>query len=167
MEKDTQSGSNGGSNTTQVITIDDVGIARALFGERQANLKTLERSLGIRITSRGNELRFEGAEAAVKAGIDTLSELERIVRQGNPLFPSDVDHAARIVREGGGERLRDILSDVIHVGVRNRRVTPKSITQKLYVDAIREHDIVFGIGPAGTGKTYLAMAMAIAALTRR
>jgi phosphate starvation-inducible PhoH-like protein len=119
----------------------------------------------VKIDSRSNELAIRGAAAETAAA--TLRELERLVVQGHALFPSDVDHAARIVRDGGGDKLREILADTIHVGVKNRRVTPKSLSQKVYVDAIRERDIVFGIGPAGTGKTYLAMAMAIASLTRR
>ena len=156
-----------GSEAVETVDVEDVATARALFGERQSNLKALERALGVKADSRGNEVTFRGTAAAVKLAVDTLRELRRMVSQGHALFPSDADHAARIVREGGGERLREILSDIIHVGVRNRRVTPKSVTQKAYVDAIRAHDIVFGVGPAGTGKTYLAMAMAIGALQRK
>jgi len=156
-----------GSEAVETVDVEDVATARALFGERQSNLKALERALGVKADSRGNEVTFRGTAAAVKLAVDTLRELRRMVSQGHALFPSDADHAARIVREGGGERLREILSDIIHIGVRNRRVTPKSVTQKAYVDAIREHDIVFGVGPAGTGKTYLAMAMAIGALQRK
>ena len=156
-----------GSEAVETVDVEDVATARALFGERQSNLKAIERALGVRADSRGNEVTFRGSATNVKLAVDTLRELRRMVTQGHALFPSDADHAARIVREGGGERLREILSDTIHVGVRNRRVTPKSVTQKTYVDAIREHDIVFGVGPAGTGKTYLAMAMAIAALQRK
>ena len=158
---------NGTSGPPAAISIADVSVARSLFGERQANLKALERALGVKIDSRANELTVRGATEAVDAAVTTLRELERMVSQGVTVFPSDVDHAARIVREGGAERLRDILGDTIHVGVKNRRVTPKTVTQKIYVDAMRAADIVFGIGPAGTGKTYLAMAMGIAALAKR
>jgi phosphate starvation-inducible PhoH-like protein len=148
------------------FSVEDVAVARALFGERQANLKALERALGIRADSRGGEVHLRGPKEAVDIALDTLRALERLVRQGHALFPSDVDHASRIVRDAGAGKLAEILSDTIHVGVKNRRVTPKSLTQKVYVDAIRSYDIVFGIGPAGTGKTYLAMAMAIAALLK-
>ena len=158
---------NGSGGASQTIPIDDVGVARSLFGERQSNLKALERALGVKADSRGNEVTFRGTKEQVDLSVEVLRELQRLVSQGHALFPSDVDHAARIIKEGGGDKLREILADTIHVGVRNRRVTPKSVRQKLYVDAIREHDIVFGVGPAGTGKTYLAMAMAIAALARR
>ena len=156
-----------GNGFARSISVDDVAVARALFGERSANLKSLGNALGVHIDSRGNELSIRGPEAAVNAAVETIGQLERLVRAGHALFPSDVDHAARIVKEGGADRLHEILSDTLHVGVKNRRVTPKTLTQKVYVDAIRNHDIVFGIGPAGTGKTYLAMAMAIGALTRK
>jgi len=158
---------NGAGSTSAPMTIADVGVARSLFGERQSNLKALERALGVKADSRANELTIRGTPEAVDAAVTTLRELERMVSQGVTLFPSDVDHASRIVREGGADRLREILGDTIHVGVKNRRVTPKTVTQKLYVDAMRAADIVFGIGPAGTGKTYLAMAMGIAALAKR
>lgn len=158
---------NGSASALETITIEDVGIARTLFGERQSNLKALARSIGVKVDSRANEVTFRGTTDEVRLAVETMRELQRLVAQGHPLFPSDVDHAARIVRDGGADRLREILSDTIHVGPRNKRVAPKSLTQKLYVDAIRENDIVFGIGPAGTGKTYLAMAMAIAALLKR
>ena len=166
-ERKEKTGNGSDSTIAETFGVDDLSVARALFGERSSNLKALERALGLKIDSRGNELTVRGAADAVATALATLHELERLVASGHALFPSDVDHAARIVRDGGGEKLKEILGDTIHVGVRNRRVTPKSITQKAYVDAIRAADIVFGIGPAGTGKTYLAMAMAIAFLIRK
>ena len=156
-----------GNGFARSISVDDVAVARAVFGERSSNLKALANALGVHIDSRGNELSIRGPEAGVNSAVETIGQLERLVRAGHALFPSDVDHAARIVKEGGADKLNEILSDTIHVGVKNRRVTPKTLTQKIYVDAIRTHDIVFGVGPAGTGKTYLAMAMAIGALVRK
>ena len=95
-----------------------------------------------------------------------LSELYELLKAGYPIYPSDVDYAIRILRGDRNASLKDIFLDTVYVSAHKRVITPKSIHQKLYIDAIRNHDVVFGIGPAGTGKTYLAMAMALAALMK-
>src|SRR5207249_9791511 len=88
------------------------------------------------------------------------------LEQGYPVYPADVDYAHRILAGDRGAKLRDIFLDTVFISSHKRVITPKSVAQKVYIDAIRNYDIVFGIGPAGTGKTYLAMAMAIAELMK-
>src|SRR6185437_886912 len=91
-----------------------------------------------------------------------LTQLYELLKSGYPLYAEDVEQAIRVLGADPAARLKEIFLDTVFVSSRNRLVTPKGIAQKRYIDAIREKDIVFGIGPAGTGKTYLAMAMAIA-----
>src|SRR6267143_1632353 len=95
------------------------------------------------------------------------SENLKLIEQKYPLGLEDVEQASKVLLADANADLKDIFLDTVYVTNRNRPVTPKGFNQKAYIDAIRKHDIVFGIGPAGTGKTYLAMAMAVAALVER
>ncbi|MFZ0888207.1 MAG: PhoH family protein [Candidatus Binataceae bacterium] len=95
-----------------------------------------------------------------------MSELYELLKRGYPIYPGDVEYSIRILRADRNVDLKDIFLDTVYVSAHKRVISPKSVNQKLYIDAIRTHDIVFGIGPAGTGKTYLAMAMALAALMK-
>ena len=96
-----------------------------------------------------------------------LAQLNALIEKKYPLGLEDVEQACKVLLSDPGADLRDIFLDTVYVTSRNRPVTPKGFAQKAYIDAIRRYDIVFGIGPAGTGKTYLAMAMAVAALVER
>jgi phosphate starvation-inducible PhoH-like protein len=95
-----------------------------------------------------------------------LKELYGLIEEGYPIYESDIDYAIRIVSGDDRAKLRDIFLDTVYITSQKRPITPKGVTQKKYIDAIRKHDIVFSIGPAGTGKTYLAMAMAVNLLTK-
>jgi len=106
-----------------------------------------------------------GHEQQALAG-KLLSELYELLKRGYPIYPGDVEYSIRILRGDRNVDLKDIFLDTVYVSAHKRVISPKSVNQKLYIDAIRTHDIVFGIGPAGTGKTYLAMAMALAALMK-
>ncbi len=129
-------------------------------------MRTLEQALGIRIGVSGTSLRIQGPEPEQTLAGKVLSELYDILKRGYSVYPSDVEYALRILRADRNAELKDIFLDTIYVSAHKRVISPKSINQKAYIDAIRSHDIVFGIGPAGTGKTYLAMAMALAALMK-
>jgi phosphate starvation-inducible PhoH-like protein len=100
----------------------------------------------------------------VDLALRTLTGLYNLIEAGFPIYPQDVDYALRIISADPSANLKDIFLDTVFVTANKRVVTPKSLAQKLYIEAIRHHDIVFGIGPAGTGKTYLAMATAVARL---
>jgi len=155
------------SPAVERVTFDDNAVLAALFGERNAHLKILERETGVELHSRGNELTLIGAPDAVGRARRLVEQLYALARSGNPIGPEDIGRAAAVLRADGSANLREVFSDTILVAGRARPVAPKGLAQKRYVDAIRSHDIVFGIGPAGTGKTYLAMALAVRALLEK
>jgi len=119
------------------------------------------------VHARGNQVRLAGAEDRVKLGREVLEQLYGLLREGRTVAPSDVHSAIQAVAAQPGAPLREVYTDVLsHVGSR-RRIAAKNLSQRRYIELIESHDIVVSIGPAGTGKTYLAMAMAIAALNRQ
>jgi phosphate starvation-inducible PhoH-like protein len=149
------------------VVLDDNRVALSLFGEKNANLKRIELETGARIHSRGNELTFLGPTDAIAQARRLVEQLYHMVRSGRPVGPEDVTRAAHVLRGDANANLQEVFSDTILVGSRARPIAPKGLAQKRYVDAIREHDIVFAIGPAGTGKTYLAMALALRELMEK
>jgi phosphate starvation-inducible protein PhoH and related proteins len=157
--------------TAAKLDLGDIDVAQALFGGQNEHLKLIERRLGIRIAQRGTELRLSGPPDAVAFSARLLEQLEELIRAGRPVHREDVEQAIKVLGRSGGDQvdrtpIKDLFMGPVLRGSR-RHVAPKSPNQKRYIDAIREHDIVFGIGPAGTGKTYLAMAMAVAFLQER
>jgi phosphate starvation-inducible PhoH-like protein len=126
----------------------------------------IEKQLDVRIHLRGNQFTISGLPADVDIAEKLLNELADLVSGGYPLFESDIVFSIQILRDNLNRRLRDIFLDQVFISSSKRTITPKSIKQKEYIEAIRSYDIVFGIGPAGTGKTYLAMAMAVAAMAK-
>jgi phosphate starvation-inducible PhoH-like protein len=138
-----------------------------LLGRNDDHLKTLEHELDVRIVARGHEVMLKGDERQVKKAERALVQLAELVRAGAPLRQVEVRAALRMLADDEDADLKAVFSDAIAVPSRKKWVTPKTRGQKRYVDAIRAHDMVFGIGPAGTGKSFLAVAMAVSALTRR
>jgi phosphate starvation-inducible PhoH-like protein len=139
---------------------------RALCGAHSENLKLVEKRLGVQLGLRGGQIVIAAAdEARVRLAEGLLREIYGLLEDGYPLYLEDVDQATKLA--GQGVPLREVFGDTVFVSSRHRVITPKGLAQKRYVQAIRDHDIVFGIGPAGTGKTYLAMAMAVAFLVDR
>jgi len=149
------------------FSAEDSQLANLLFGQQNKNLKLIEKMLGVRIGSRGNTLFLDGEPADVKLALRLLSELYGLLQEGYDLYPADIDYATRILSADSGAHLKDIFLDTIFISSRKKIIAPKSLAQKTYIDAIRSHDVVFGIGPAGTGKTYLAMAMAVSFLVKK
>jgi len=137
-----------------------------LLGHHDEHLKALERTLGVRINISGTTLLISGDALDRELAGRVLTQLYAVVEKGYPVYTSDVDYAIRILSRDRTANLREIFLDTIYISSHKRVITPKSIAQKEYIDAIRNYDIVFGIGPAGTGKTYLAMAMAVAELMK-
>lgn len=146
------------------LTLADNALAQALFGEQGQNLRLLGRLLGVKLVSRGNQVTLEGPESRMPLALRVLEELYQLLEAGYALAPQDVQHAVKILQEQEEVSLKAIFLDTVYISAMKRRITPKSLNQKRYIEAIRNYDIVFGVGPAGTGKTYLAMAMAVAAL---
>jgi phosphate starvation-inducible PhoH-like protein len=149
------------------VDVRDNATTLALCGNQNENLKLMERRLGIRVGQRGTELHLSGPSDAVAFAVRLVENLEEVIRAGRPVYREDVEQAIKVLGRGGAESLQEVMLGPVLKSSGNKQIAPKSIAQKRYVDAIRAHDIVFGIGPAGTGKTYLAMAMAVAALQER
>ena len=148
------------------LEFEDNAIIKELYGQQNTNLKEVENLYGVKIHSRGGKLSFEGEDPEVKSAHKLLKEMYGLIEKGYTLNPGDLELASRIVEEND-IKLEDIFLDTICVSTRKRIIAPKSLTQKLYIESIRKNDIVFGIGPAGTGKTYLAMAMAVSAFVNK
>ena len=142
----------------------DNEVAAELAGSEDSVLRTLEGHLECDVFLRGNVLTLDGDQAAVDAGAAVVRELSDLVRQGLEIAPGTVEAVARALDQH--ESPSEILEDVVWRH-RTTRVAPKTVNQKRYVDSIRHNTITFGIGPAGTGKTFLAVALAAAALSRR
>ncbi|WP_224370845.1 PhoH family protein [Hyalangium versicolor] len=151
--------------TSAKVDVQDNETALALCGNQNENLKLIERRLGVRVGQRGTELLLSGPADAVAFAVRLVENLEEIIRAGRTVYREDVEQAIKVLGRGGAESLGELGPVLKSSG--NRQIAPKSLAQKRYVEAIRANDIVFGIGPAGTGKTYLAMAMAVAFLQER
>ena len=139
-------------------------LATELGNDRDAMLMALAERAGVAAYLRGNEVTLDGEEVAVESARSVLDELGQLVAEGVSVGPQTVDAVAGVLTEDG--RAVDVLHDVVWMH-RGKKVAPKTIGQKRYVDAIRANTVTFGIGPAGTGKTYLAIALAVAALAER
>jgi phosphate starvation-inducible PhoH-like protein len=153
-------------NQSTAVTFDDIERTRHLFGERNRNLMRIAQALDLQLHARGNRVQIQGESTTVRLAGNLLQQLYDLLDTGIPLMENDVDHAIRILSADDKASLKEIFLDAVGVTAKNRHITPKTRNQKRYIDAIRRYDMVFGIGPAGTGKTYLAMAMAVSALTR-
>lgn len=149
----------------QELTFADNKHAQALYGDLNKHLQALEKSTGVTISARGTSLRIGGPAHDVELIAALLNQLYELIGRGYPVYSSDFAFGLRVLQSTPKARLDRIFLDKVYVTTQNRVVSPKTNNQKNYIDAIRGNDIVFGIGPAGTGKTYLAVAMAVSALT--
>ncbi|MEW6273279.1 MAG: PhoH family protein [Thermodesulfobacteriota bacterium] len=148
------------------VEVPDPQHLHTLLGHHDENLKVVERATGARLHVHRGGIEVSGDEVQVELAARVLRQLRELLEGGYPLYASDVDHALRILSADRNARLKEIFLDTVYISAHKRTIAPKSINQKVYIDSIRKYDIVFGIGPAGTGKTYLAMAMAVAALLK-
>ena len=148
------------------LDFDDIDLARQLFGERNANLQKIAKILDVTINARGTTVFVDGDEIAAALAVNVLNQLYKLLKEGYPIHPKDIDFAVSVLSGNDRVDLKEIFLDRVFITSKKSAVTPKSLAQKEYIDAIRKFDIVFGIGPAGTGKTYLAMAMAVSALSK-
>ncbi len=147
------------------MAVEDNAQALALFGKFDQNLRMIEDSFGVRLVTRGNTITVTGPGADVERVRALLERLLGLLEEGHHLSGHDVKYAVDLAREGApaeNESIADLHSDVVVVTAHGRPIKPKTLGQKAYVDAMRRNGLVFGIGPAGTGKTYLAVAMALA-----
>ncbi len=144
------------------ITVPEKG-AEALFGNHDENLRFLEQNLGVRLRNHGPDLTVEGEERSEAIVSEVFDQLGQLMKDGYSVSPGDVRLAAQLLSEDGGTRLRDYLMKAAVRGGK-KVVIPRSLNQRSYLEQIEAHDMVFGIGPAGTGKTYLAVAQAVSSL---
>jgi phosphate starvation-inducible PhoH-like protein len=149
------------------LHFEDIEEAKALFGPHNDHLKAIENKLEVKVHTKGGNVVIEGDALDVELTDRLLKELHRLLRRGYPIYVSDIDFALRILSGDRSVNLEDIFLDTVYISSQKKVVTPKSVVQKEYIDTMRTYDMVIGIGPAGTGKTYLAMAMALSFLAKK
>jgi phosphate starvation-inducible PhoH-like protein len=151
---------------TKELVFDEYPAIRSLYGERGANFKILENFFRVQLSLKGNHIFITGEKIDSELAEKAIAELYKLIKAGYNIYPSDVEYASKIILENPKAKLKDIFLDTILVTSGRKIISPKGITQKKYIEAIRKSEIVFGIGPAGTGKTYLAVAMAVSYLMK-
>ncbi|MXZ13404.1 MAG: PhoH family protein [Candidatus Dadabacteria bacterium] len=148
------------------LELENIEAVKVLYGELNSNLKEIENEFDISIHTRGNKITLKGDEERTAEAGMLMGQMYSLIEKGYILQPSDIKIAKRLLNQKDAS-LEEIFLDTVCISVRKKIISPKTINQKLYIDAIRRNDMVFGIGPAGTGKTYLAMAMAVSAFTNK
>jgi phosphate starvation-inducible PhoH-like protein len=149
---------------SETLHYENARFAQQLFNNDPRNLDTLNDQLGVKATSREGWIKLEGVAEAVEIAKNVFQFLEKALKEGQPVRNREFAYAVNVAKHDGTGALQSLSGEKIQTSPKKSSVTPKTIGQKKYVEAIRHHDITFGLGPAGTGKTYLAVAMAVAAL---
>ncbi len=147
----------------QVLNLERMEQVVSLFGSFDENIKLIEKHYNVDILSRGTEIKISGEPEAVTKALRSIQGLLQLINRGEQLNEQNVRYVLMLVDEGQDEQLSTLVSDSICITSKGRPVKPKTLGQKNYVEAIRNNTIVLGVGPAGTGKTYLAVAMAVSA----
>ena len=155
------------SETIRKLELVDNALAAKLFGKAGESIKRFEKRLGVRIDTRGSSVTIAGAEDKVLFAERVIGEVYALLDNGYPFAVPDIVYAINVLRGSEQSSLTDVFMDTVFTTSRKKRIAPKTLTQKQYLGIIRAFDIAFGIGPAGTGKTYLAIAAAAAALTEK
>jgi len=150
--------------STETLHFENARVAQQLFNNEPRNLQSLEQELGVKATSREGWIKLDGAPDALERAKQLFVSMESLLKAGSPVRNRDFLHALHVVKNEGAATLKDLVDDRVFTHERKPGVTAKTVGQKRYLDAIRKHDVTIGVGPAGTGKTYLAVAMALAAL---
>ena len=149
---------------TETLHFENARFTQQLFNNESRNLQLLDTELGVKATARDGWIKLEGPVDGIERARQLFHSLERLLKSGSAVKNREFVHALNVVKHEGAATLKDMVSDRVHTHDRKAGVTAKTVGQKKYLDAIRKHDITFGIGPAGTGKTYLAVATALSAL---
>jgi len=146
---------------TETLHFENARVAQQLFNHEPRNLQTLEAELGIKATAREGWIKLEGSADGLERAKQLFVSLENLLKAGSPVRNREFAHSLSVVKHEGAATLKDLVSDRIITHDKKPGVTAKTVGQKKYLDAIRKYDVTFGVGPAGTGKTYLAVAMAL------
>lgn len=149
------------------VEFSDPYILRQLAGDSCSHLKIIEESTGAKTSLKGNTIELSGEDFAVELAEHALRDLYKLVKGGYPLFADDVWYAVRMLAKDRTVNLEEVFKDSIYISSTKKVIVPKSLQQKRYIDAMRVKDVLFGIGPAGTGKTYLALAMGVSQLLKK
>lgn len=149
------------------ISIEDNNLISELFGKYDENLKIIEEEFETELFLRDNMLVIVGDDSATELVEKLIYKLIEIINSQQRLTKQELRYTIELVRKGKEEQLKELLNEVVCITASGKTIKPKTIGQKMYIDSIRNNDIVFGIGPAGTGKTYLAMAMAVTAFKNK
>ena len=147
----------------QIINVDRMEQAVSLFGSFDENVRLIEQHYGVDIVSRGSDLKVSGEGEGVAKAVRAIEGLLQLINRGEQLNEQNVRYVLTLVDEGSDQELPQLSGDSICITSKGRPVKPKTLGQKRYIEAIRSNTVVLGIGPAGTGKTYLAVAMAVKA----
>jgi len=151
----------------EYLTLNGMDAYLALFGANERNVSLLEGELGVKLSLRGSEIKIEGEAENVGWARQVLEKLMELEERHTPIDRTTLRYACALVKEDGLDRLDELAAQVVAITHRGRPVRCKTLGQYDYVKAIREHELTFAVGPAGTGKTYLAMALAVAALRNK
>lgn len=147
-------------------TFENADLAMTLFGPNNQHLKMMEEELDLTINQRGNQLEFIGEEEAVQLGEAVCSNLYELLDKGIKISHADVLNTINMAKQGNLAKLQNVYEYEIVKDYNGKPIRPKNLSQYNYIQSVRKNDIVFGVGPAGTGKTYLAVAMAVAAMRK-
>ena len=148
----------------ETLQFENARQAQQLFNNDPRNLQALEEQLAVKATAREGWIKLEGAAEAVDRAKQMFQLLESSLKSGSPVRSREFAYALDVVKHEGASALKSLFDERIQTSTRKAVVTPKTVGQKKYLEAIRQHDVTLAVGPAGTGKTYLAMAMAVQAL---
>lgn len=157
----------GNGYSEKSVQIDNFQYMMELFGNFDENVKMIEDSLKVDIIARGNKVKIKGDEERVKLAEKLINNLIGMLQKGEQLDAQSISYAIGLVMAGHEEKIKDLGSEVICLTHRGKQIRSKTLGQKNYIEAMKKCDIVFSIGPAGTGKTYLAIAMAVNAMRNR
>lgn len=146
---------------TETLHFENPRLAQQVFNNEPRNLQAVEQELGVKAVARENWIKLEGPDEGLERARELFQSLEGLLKSGGAVRNREFSHALNMVKSEGTAALRTVFAERIVTSPRKGPVVPKTVGQKKYIDAIRTHDVVFGLGPAGTGKTYLAMAMAL------
>ncbi len=152
------------STEKKIIEIEDYIVVKEIFGNFDENINIIKDELNIDIIIRENKIELYGDEKWIDLGEKLIYNLIEIIKENKKISKQDIRHSIQLLIEGNGEYAKELLNKVVCVTASGKSIKPKTLGQKRYLDAINKNDIVFGIGPAGTGKTYLAVAMAVQAM---
>lgn len=149
------------------VEVLDSGTLQVLSGDSGKNFKEVERAIEVKVSHTSTGIRINGQDSEVDLATDLITQLRDLIQRGEEIFPGDIERAAKMLSGNRRLQLSELFRDQVKIAGRKSSIVPKTVMQKTYIEAIRSNDLVFGVGPAGTGKTYLAMAMAVSELVKK